>query len=78
VTNLAEVRRFLRSIRTLPRLSGDREAAQVALREHKVVAVQTGDQALAKEIWCLEQILKIQPSYLAAFTDLKGGQYYEA
>ncbi len=78
VTNLAEVRRFLRSIRTLPRFPNDTEATQVALREHKIAAIQREDQALAKEIWCFEQILKIQSSYLDAFTKLKGGQYYDA
>lgn len=78
VTNLAEVRRFLRSIRTVPRLPNDREAAHVALREHKTAAIQKGDQALAKEIWCFEQMLKVQSFYLDAFTKLKGGQYYDA
>ena len=76
--DIVEVRRFLRSIRTLPRHPNDREAVRAALQEHKTAAIQRGDQTSAKEIWCFEEILAIQSYYLDAFTKLKGGQYYDA
>lgn len=50
----------------------------VSLREQKSLAVDNNDQALAKEIWCYEQTLKIQRNFLKAYQEMKDGNYYEA
>lgn len=41
-------------------------------------AVACDDQMRAKEIWCYEQILAIQQSYLSSFDLMKTEQYYAA
>lgn len=49
-----------------------------ALLAYKKEAVQTGDETLAKEIWCLEQVFDIQNGFIRAFQNLQAGSYYEA
>lgn len=44
----------------------------------KAQAVASGNQQLAKAVWCLETVGKIQDHYLHAFSDLKRGQHYSA
>lgn len=49
-----------------------------SLRSHKVAAVAEDDQALAKEIWCLETVIHARSSFESAFVALKAERYYEA
>jgi hypothetical protein len=51
---------------------------RAALARHKVDAVNAGDQAVAKDIWCLEATLEIQTSFNQAFLEMRAGRYYEA
>lgn len=55
-----------------------RNAAQLSnsLAHLKRLAVEAGDQAEAKGIWCLEQALEAQEKYLAAFASMKSGKFY--
>jgi len=46
------------------------------LGQLKQRAVEQKDQDSAKEIWCLEQILEVQDTYLDAYKALKSGEYY--
>lgn len=41
-------------------------------------AVVSGDQALAKAVWCLESISAAQDAYLVAFSELARRAYYGA
>lgn len=41
-------------------------------------AVQSGNQDVAKYIWCLETILTIQRQYVEAFQGMQTGQFYSA
>ena len=49
-----------------------------ALKKHKQNFIVNEAHDKAKEIWCLEKILKIQSDYIAVFQDLKRGKYYKA
>ena len=51
---------------------------QSELLELKEMAVNAGDEYTANYLWCLQQIFKIQKSYLAAFYDMKHGRFEEA
>jgi hypothetical protein len=75
--DLPQIRRILRAVRTRDSPSGDEEA-RVSLAALKSTAVACANQALAKEIWCLEQTLKTQTHYLDAFAKMQGAQFYEA
>ncbi|OES45383.1 YecA family protein [Domibacillus iocasae] len=48
------------------------------LTELKKIAVLSGDQEVAKEIWCLEQVYQIIQHYLKAFNLLKKKEYLKA
>lgn len=54
------------------------DSVRVILRTLKAEAVVAGDQELAKQLWCYEQILRIQCDYLKSFQQMKGAQYYDA
>jgi hypothetical protein len=41
-------------------------------------AIERDNQSLAKRIWCLEQILRVQNYYLNAFARLKESHFYES
>ncbi len=47
------------------------------LKEHKLSAVREGNQALAKQMWCFEQIVEVQVNFLAVHELLRNGEYYE-
>ncbi len=47
------------------------------LEHHKQVSVLKNAQEEAKELWCLEQIERMQSLYLTAFEQLKRQQYYK-
>ncbi|MYA00796.1 MAG: hypothetical protein F4038_06020 [Chloroflexi bacterium] len=48
------------------------------LKAKKLVAVSTGNQSLAKAIWCLESIGRSQDLFTEAFTDLSAGKFKSA
>lgn len=48
------------------------------LKEMKADAVDADKQEQAKQIWCYEQILKIQNKYIQAFDEIKNGDFYSA
>ncbi len=56
----------------------DDSSVEAAMKAAKARAVEEGDQATAKRIWCYQQILRIQQSYLAAFQAMKEGRFYDA
>jgi len=77
VTDLQTIRRYLRGVTTRDSNSGSRDPIRADLAAHKAAAVRADDQSLAKEIWCLEQILIVQTRFLEAFAALKAERYYE-
>lgn len=53
------------------------ELAEI-LKRKKAEAVKLSDEPLAKEIWILEQVCKIQQRYLEAFNKIKQRDFYNA
>jgi hypothetical protein len=74
---IEEVRLYLDTVARRP-LEPSSEAVKKALAAIKSEAVSRGDQTEAKVVWCLEQALRAQDSYFAAFQALKGKKFYEA
>lgn len=62
----------------MARAAGDAEPLAEVIRELKAASVAAGDQAAAKRLWCLEETLDVQTTYLRAFELLKAGSYYSA
>jgi hypothetical protein len=54
------------------------EQVKSTLKKIKDLAVAQGNQECAKKVWCYEQILLIQTTYVSAFRTMKNGSYYEA
>ena len=54
------------------------ENLRQSLSKHKEQFLANQDQAGAKRIWCLETILRIQETYLEAFSQLQTGNFYAA
>lgn len=54
------------------------ERFEVELEAVRVETVAAGDQALAKETWCLKTALEMQQKFVAAFIDMKAGRFYDA
>ncbi len=50
----------------------------VKLAEAKAEAVAASKQDVAKEVWCLETVLKIQDGYIEAFRLMKAQDFYKA
>ncbi|EPZ46364.1 SEC-C domain-containing protein [Alicyclobacillus acidoterrestris] len=48
------------------------------LAEIKQVEVENGDQAGAKDTWCLEQVYKIVNHYVSAYSCLKENKHFDA
>ncbi|ABK61776.1 YecA family protein [Clostridium novyi] len=48
------------------------------LQELKQIYVRQNDQNKAKEIWCIQQVIKIKNHYINAFNNLKKKKYFEA
>ena len=73
---LRPVRRLLRRV---PETSAGAEidAASVLLTEQKAAAVALGDEALAKEIWCIESALDAHRLFRSAFAAICAGEYFE-
>lgn len=77
--DLERVRQFLRDVEH--RKVSDEETSEAIrglLRSHKIEAVRRNDQEMAKLVWCYEQILLVQSTYLSAFGKLKDHSFYEA
>ena len=77
---LDEIRAFLRNVNSwYPSYScSDVSAIKNRLSDHKQAAVAVDNQILAKDIWCLEHILKSQIHYIEAFHLMKEGEFYKA
>jgi hypothetical protein len=60
------------------RTAASDEYTHQSLKSLKANAVTRGDQEKAKLLWCYEQILRIQQSYLSAFELMKYGLCYKA
>lgn len=73
---LDEIRGYLKSVAKRPP-EPTVDAVRDALAALKRGAVDNGDQAEAKNIWRLEQSLKIQDQYVHAFGLLQTGKYYD-
>jgi len=56
-------------------IARDQASVRAALTEHKRTAVAAGDQAQAKEIWCLETLLNAQEHYLSAFQAMRAQEF---
>lgn len=75
--NLTDVQTYLREA---PQNWGCRDSAPFAeaLADMKAHAVSDGDQALAATLWCHEQTLDIQDSYISAYQHLCSHAHYQA
>jgi hypothetical protein len=76
--NIAEVEKYLSKVKDCWH---DRESSKAVLdylSNAKTKAVATGDEPLAKRIWCLEEAIKLQDKYISAFKLLKSNKYYDA
>ncbi|HEV7764120.1 MAG TPA: SEC-C metal-binding domain-containing protein [Thermoanaerobaculia bacterium] len=77
---LTPIKAHLRKYRD--RLSSDftaiDEEVAAQLEQVRLDAVAAGDQALAKETWCLKTALEMQQKFVAAFLDMKAGRFYDA
>jgi len=49
-----------------------------SITQRKTDAVSANDEALAKALWCLEQIAKVQNHYLAAYQEMREELFYDA
>jgi len=57
--------------------SRDSRSAKQLLLSIKDRAVKDNDQALAKTIWCLDEILDIQDRFITGFFQMKADEFYE-
>lgn len=75
--DLDEIKQYLRNA---PSNWGTRDSAGMKefLKQAKEQAVVRQDQALAKDLWCLERILETQDEYIAAFLKMKEEQFYQS
>jgi hypothetical protein len=75
--NLEDIRSYLKAVEGRP-IEPSLEAVQEGLSALKRNAAAAGDQRQAKSVWCLEQALLVQESYLCAFSHLKASAFYKA
>ncbi len=54
------------------------ENLRQSLSTHKEQFLANQDQAGAKQVWCLETVLRTQETYLEAFSQLQAGTFYAA
>ena len=47
------------------------------LKMIKQKAVSESNEKLANEIWCLQEVYKIQKTYISMYNELKAGKYFE-
>lgn len=48
------------------------------LKELKAKAVESNEETVANEIWCLETISEIQRLFIGAFNSIKNGKHFDA
>lgn len=48
------------------------------LKGLKAKAVESGQESIANEIWCLETISEIQRLFISAFNSIKNGKHFDA
>ena len=74
--NRTDVEKYLRSA---PQNFNARKSEEVAetLKDLKVTAVASGDQDLAKYLWCLQSILEIQDNFIKTFSHFKSQKFYD-
>lgn len=73
---IADVELRLRSAKD--RTEAELETAVERLQAEKKIAVESNDQTMAKEAWCLQQVCKAHILFRRAFAQMKNGQYYDA
>ncbi len=71
---LNDIRADLRS----PSDNPSHDSLLVEIREHKKIAVDAGNEAEAKDIWCLEHAAEAQQVYREAYDQLQAGKFYDA
>lgn len=54
------------------------EPVWALLKKNKEFAVAKGDENRAKEIWCFQQILKIQDGFIKSFYQMQADLFYQA
>lgn len=74
--SLSEIREFLEAVTERTGVSSPDGIAD-SISELKATALACGNEAGAKDLWCLEQTLKAQEGYIRAFADLKARKFYE-
>lgn len=78
MNNRVDVEKYLHGAKEKVSFNDDEYAsAKAILAEDKARLVNLADEAGAKNIWCLEQILDIHHSFVEAFFDIKRGAYYQ-
>lgn len=73
---LNDTKRYLQEVKSNFN-SRDSDPILEFLDQKKQDMVSVDDQDCAKEIWCLEQIIRIQDGFINAFYQLKNGDYYK-
>jgi hypothetical protein len=59
------------------RIVNDDGPVREAILRLKREAVASGDQTLAKHLWCLQTTLEVQSNYVSAVAKMKTGAFYE-
>ncbi len=72
----SEIEATLRAIKTTFRTRDPKKLFGL-LNQLKQEAVRRQDEITAKELWCLQQALSVQETYLAAYDKLRGHEFYE-
>jgi len=73
--NLGEIEVALRSAK-MNYKTRDAKSLAASLNALKQAAVAARDERAAKELWCLEQALSIQETYLSAVASMQAHQFY--
>lgn len=73
--NKDEIKKFLKDV-NLNYSSRDSKEIIISLKDLKEIAIEQCNQKTSKEIWCLEQILKVQNKYIDAYNAFKSKNYY--
>jgi len=72
-----EIVRYLEAVEDPPRLPSRSEVAK-QIETLKAVAVESGSEEAAKELWILGSVLQAQSQYLEAFDLLRVKKFYDA
>ena len=78
INDLSLFEQYLSNTKNCEQRNNDSESWLVdSLKNVKARAVEQDNQEIAKVVWCLETIHKIQKNYLAAFYEMKEGRFYD-